>query len=739
MKDTVITAGKSSQVFSELKSALLPGTVAGIMVLIMSVSFAALIFRGPLAPFLQNGIAMTVSCALLAGLVMTIFSRCHPIIIMSDEDTAPVLALLAAAIYATLGPETDPTTIFRTIALGLICTTLITGIGLALVGYLGIGELIQYLPHSVMGGYFCSLGWLLVVGASGIGGVTGATSASWLSIEAIAQWLPALLLAAWLILMRNQIPRSLLLPLSALTATLLWYAANYWVDISPRQALEAGYLIGPFSRGEGGILNTASLLYISPIEWFPLLSNLGSIASILLISAMSLLLTVNGIAGIQKTDPDMNRELIVSGVANIASGAGGGIIGMPSYSLSSIAIESGAETNRWTGFTALAVCLLFFSFGLPLLAYIPRSIVAGLLLFVGASLIDEWLIKGRKKFPPLEYLVIPIILGVSITLGFLESILVGLIGAIILFVIKYSQNSAIRYFGTGAEFMSNVDRDDRQQNFLRENGRKILIVSLEGYLFFGSARGVYQRIFEHLEHYGLEELSFLIIDFSRVSGMDTSASMNFQKLGQLADERGAKVLLCAVSDTLLERFSQLGEGDTIFQPSPQIFPDLDRGMEWSEEAILNAAQDLRAAMGCFDQMHAFISPDAVFTLKSYLQRRDVGKGDILTRQGEQATELYFLESCSASAYITTSTGDTRRVRRSDRGTIFGELAFYLNIARTASVVMDEAGIIYVLSQTELTRMEEQDPEVAAGLNRYMARLLSERLMFTTKTLRAVSA
>ena len=31
------------------------------------------------------------------------------------------------------------------------------------------------------------------------------------------------------------------------------------------------------------------------------------------------------------------------------------------------------------------------------------------------------------------------------------------------------------------------------------------------------------------------------------------------------------------------------------------------------------------------------------------------------------------------------------------------------------------------------------PEVAAGVNRYMAMLLSERLMFTTRTLRAVSA
>ena len=35
------------------------------------------------------------------------------------------------------------------------------------------------------------------------------------------------------------------------------------------------------------------------------------------------------------------------------------------------------------------------------------------------------------------------------------------------------------------------------------------------------------------------------------------------------------------------------------------------------------------------------------------------------------------------------------------------------------------------------RMEDDDPAVAAGLHRYMAVLIAERLMFTTRTLNAV--
>ena len=78
------------------------------------------------------------------------------------------------------------------------------------------------------------------------------------------------------------------------------------------------------------------------------------------------------------------------------------------------------------------------------------------------------------------------------------------------------------------------------------------------------------------------------------------------------------------------------------------------------------------------------------------------------------------------------------MRRSTHGTVFGELSFYLQSPRTASVVIDGAGLAYVLHRDELLRMETDNPEVAAGVNRYMAMLLSERLMFTTRTLRAVS-
>ena len=265
-----------------------------------------------------------------------------------------------------------------------------------------------------------------------------------------------------------------------------------------------------------------------------------------------------------------------------------------------------------------------------------------------------------------------------------------------------------------------------------------MIVALQGYLFFGTSGGVYQRIRERIDSSSATQLRYLVLDFSSVSGLDASAAINFQKIAQLAAHRRFHLLMSGLDTESLDRL----EADTLERLSGGRFlalPDIDRAVEWCEEDVLASHPDVRSSQGCLEQMAKFLSSEEISTLLSYLEKREVVAGEVLTDQGDSATELYFLETCSASAFLRTSTDQLRRVRRSNRGTVFGELGFYLEIPRTASVVVDTAGLIYVLHRDALERMEDLDPEVAAELNRYMARLVSERLMFTTRTLRAVSA
>ena len=71
------------------------------------------------------------------------------------------------------------------------------------------------------------------------------------------------------------------------------------------------------------------------------------------------------------------------------------------------------------------------------------------------------------------------------------------------------------------------------------------------------------------------------------------------------------------------------------------------------------------------------------------------------------------------------------------GTAVGEVGLYLESTTTASVIAESPATAYRLTRAELTRMKQQEPELAATFHEFIARLLSERLTATNRTLEAV--
>ncbi len=731
-------AGKRSHPFL---ASLLPGTLSGLLSAIMSVSLAAMIFNGALAEHLNVGIHLVFTSAIIVGLVMAVFSGCQPVIAMVDEDTAPIFALLAASVVASMPAGSGSEEVLLTVVGAILAATFASGLGLALLGMLRFGGLIQYLPHSVLGGYLAAVGWLLVTGGLGVSAPMlsiSMTSPGSLDSAGLSHIFPAVAIALWLVLMEPRLSRTWLLPLTIIGALALWYLALSVLGIAADDPAIAGYLIGPFTTADGAALRPFLNLDAARLDWAPVFASAGSLASIFLISIFSLMLSINGLAHLHRREADMNRELMVAGFANMITSAGGGMNGLPSFSLSALAAGPDSSFNRYSGLIAVTVCLLLYLFCLNYVQFLPRSILGGILIYLGVCLIKEWLVDGYSKFNRLDYLVIPIIVLVTVFAGFLQGVLIGLVSAIVLFVVKYSSISAIRYVGSGRDFMSNVDRNAAEQEVLQRHGGELMIVALQGFLFFGTSGAVFRRISDRLETDDGTKLRYLVIDFSGVSGLDASAAINFQKIAQLAGRDGFQLLLSNLDNESLARLDPAILDHQAAGRFRQL-PDLDRAIEWCEEDILASHRSRRAKESCFEQLADFLSTAEIDTLLTYLQKRDVLAGDVLTNQGEKSSELYFLETCSASAFIKTSTGRVRRVRRSNEGTVFGELGFYLEIPRTASVVIETAGVVFVLSRRALLRMEQTDPAVAAGLNRYMAHLLSERLMFTTRTLRAVSS
>ena len=132
------------------------------------------------------------------------------------------------------------------------------------------------------------------------------------------------------------------------------------------------------------------------------------------------------------------------------------LIALPSLSLTELAMTVGAPKSRLVGLVVALFCAHMLYFGMSLIAWFPKIVLAGLLIFLGLSLLERWLIEASRQLPRLEYLVVVIIVLVVATVGFLEGVMVGLLCAIILFVINYSRINVVRYALTGKEWYVRV-------------------------------------------------------------------------------------------------------------------------------------------------------------------------------------------------------------------------------------------------------------------------------------------
>jgi SulP family sulfate permease len=116
---------------------------------------------------------------------------------------------------------------------------------------------------------------------------------------------------------------------------------------------------------------------------------------------------------------------------------------------------------------------------------------------------------------------------------------------------------------------------------------------------------------------------------------------------------------------------------------------------------------------------------------------DVDLGFHLMKQGAPPEFLYFIESGQVTAQLEFPDRNPVRLETMRGGNVVGEIGFYLNQPRTATVIADEPSTIYRLSMQALKQMEQDDHETAVIFHRGMIRLVSERLTRSVNTVNAL--
>lgn len=707
--------------------AVTAGVVIGVVQVVFAASLAALVFAGPLARHLSAGIGLLLLSLAIVTLLVALLSPFRGMIALPQDTVGAICAVMAAAIASRVGAAGAAT--LPTVIVAVSLAAVLLGAAMLALGVLRLGNLVRFIPYPVVGGFLAGTGWLLVRG--GIGVMTD-TSVSMrdmpelLAPAALAHWLPGAAFGALVVLLLRRRPHVLTVPAAVAGAIAVFYAVLLLTATPVAEARAEGWLVQSF---EGESFWRPQLVAALPdADWGVVASRLVDVVTLIVIATVALLLNCSGVELSVGRDVDLNAELRAAGVANLAVGLAGGVGGYQALSLSVLALRMRAA-GRLVGVTAAGVAAAALMVGPSAIAFFPKPVLGGLLVMLGLGFLVEWVVEAWSRLPRADYFVVLFILVVIAAAGFLPGVAVGTVAAIVLFVANYGRIPPVKHRLSGATYRSKVERPARERWNLREEGGGILVFVLQGFLFFGTAN----RLLEEVRAWILENPAgrkrFLIFDFRVVRGIDSSAAMSFERIGQLATSHGVTVVLTDVAPAmrrLLER-RRITEGGGIRFES-----DVDHGMEWCEARILEGESTGKGPS--IDPLggaraHAM----AMEPLMAYLEPMDVGAGEYLIRQDEAPDGLYFVESGSLTVRLELEDGRWRRLRRLLPGTVVGEVGMYLGVTRASSVVAEEPARVYRMSAAKLAEMDRRDPELAARFHRFVATLTAERLADVTQT------
>ena len=710
-------------------SLLSAGSIVGVLEIALAASYAALVFSGPLQRHLPSALGMVIVGAAIVVACVSLLGSTPGVIGAAQNIPAAVLAAVAASVLVEI-PDNGART-FATVGLALAASAGIAGIVFLVLGFFKLGNLVRFIPYPVIGGFIAGSGWLLLMGALGV--LTGTSRSvtelpGLLSADLLPRWLPELAFVGIVIVAARRSTSYLLVPGALLAGTALFYVVLAVQGTPIAEARDTGLLLGPFP--DQGLFGAWTGSWLGDADISVLFGELPAVASLTLAALLQLLLNASGMELILERDADLNRELRAAGAANLMIGATGGIAGYQSLSLTTLAARV-ARPDRAVGVVAAAFCVVVLFFGKPVLALFPRAALGGLLMFVGLSLLIEWIYEARLKMPPAEYGIVVLITAVMAITSFLPGVLVGLVAATVLFVVNYSRQKVVKHALSGATYRSHVERPAAEMKSLRKEGGAIHVLELQGFLFFGTSHALFEQIRARAADTQLPPMRFLILDFRRVDGLDSSAILSFSKTLRLARSTGFTLVLTGLKKRIHRQLERGGIGASGDEPI-RFCPDLDHGLQWCEDELLEG-QPLPADT---DEMAAIWDrlgnegPDRE-ALGGYLERIELPAGSRLITQGERSREIFFLAAGHLTALLEHEHGPDVRLRTMMPGTVVGEVGVYLGDVRSASVVAEEPCIVFRLSEEAMARMEAASPSLAAALHRSLARLLAERLVDLT--------
>lgn len=706
---------------------LMAGTITGMIGVIRAISYSTLIFSGILASYLGIGVGLTIFSTGVITLVTAILSSLPGIIATPLAAPTAITAALATGIVSELQGNASSSEILITVLAAIALSSLATGLFLFLLGFLQWGKKIRFIPYPVIGGFMAGTGWLLVLGSIQVTtdiSLTVSNLSTFLQTDPLIHWGAAFVIALILLFVSERYQHFLVMPATLLALILGFYGILWGSGLSIAQARVQHWLLESFPAG--GLWQPLTFSEFDAIHWSAIFANGGIILSLIFVTLLSLVLSNSGIELVVGQEMNLNRELEAVGAANIASGMGSGMVGTQALP-STLLINKIGANSRLSGITSGVFCFIVLILGSSVISLFPKPILGGLLLYLGLSLLLQWVYRAWFKLNFSDYLIVILTLIIINTIGFLEGIAMGFVLSVISFMFNYSQLNVVKQISSIEKTRSNIYRSQQERNELNQKGEQVYILELQGYIFFGTADYLLQQVRDRVALIDEKPLKYILIDFRDVEGIDASGVLTFIKILQIARQQNLTVVYTNLHPHLQEQLKQ-GNGLEEDNPLCQLSADLDRGLEWCENQLLQETGYQTVNLPLKEQLiQRFLTPQQAEQFMQYLIPESVETGEIIFEAEPNQECLYFIESGQVSVLLELPDGKTKRLQTHSNGSLLGEMRFYGKTPLSSLVKADQPTQLYRLDRKTFETMKKEAPELADALHEYIVRFLCDNL------------
>ena len=450
----------------------------------------------------------------------------------------------------------------------LLLATMMAGVLLLLMGVFRLGNLVRFVPVSIVIGFTNGIAVLIILSQLPdlLGLQTGDLPADFfLKLRALAQAVP------------SADPVTIALGVSSLGV--IWGWPRLWRSGAGAFSHVMRHVPGTIV---GLVLGTAAVVLLKlevatigtrfggiaqtlpPFAWprvgWPELSLLaGPAFTIALLGSIESLLCARVADAVIEDRHDPNQELMAQGVANIAAPLFGGFCATGTIARTMTNVRAGAKTP--VAGIIHALCLLAIVLvAAPLARHIPLATLAAVLLYV-AYYMGEWHEFARlRQFSNYYRLILLSTFILTVVVDLTVAVQVGLVLACLFFIARISGLTRVEPVETGA--------------------RGIEAYRISGSLFFGAVSKM-----DGLLDPRRPLPRVIVLDLAQLLNMDTTGLETLQTLYGMLQKSGAALILAGLRDqphSLLARSGLLAK-----LGAENVVPTLEDGLRRAKELAVS--------------------------------------------------------------------------------------------------------------------------------------------------------